>query len=353
MASSLNVPVVRLENVRPHPNADKLELCDVLGYQMAIPKDKYKDGDIVVYFPADVLLPDEWSEKFGVKNFLRGKEKNRVGKIRLRGEPSFGLVVSIPEGQNWNVGDNVAEFFSCQKYTPPIRATAGDAASYDERVDPFIDRYTDIENGRIFTEVFKNGEEVICSEKLHGTNSKLVAINGVGNFAGSMSVRRKQPETEEEMKRNTYWYPWTIDGVKDLMNELVQEHNVVILYGEVYGGSIQSLNYGISKGQGLGFKAFDLMVDGKYLDWDEFVSLCDKYNVPVVPVLYRGPYSMEKMKEVADGNSTLEGAEHIREGIVVKPVKERIDPKIGRSVVKIISTEYELSKHKDKDTTDI
>ena len=136
MASTLTVPVSVIENIRPHGNADKLELCDILGYQMAIPKGKYKDGDVVVYIPADTLLTDEWAEKFGVKNFLRGKNKDRVGKIRLRGEPSFGLVVSIPEGQEWSVGDNVAEYFDCKKYTPPIRATAGDAAAYDERIDP-------------------------------------------------------------------------------------------------------------------------------------------------------------------------------------------------------------------------
>jgi len=33
MSSDLVVPVVVLRNVRPHPNADLVELCDVLGYQ--------------------------------------------------------------------------------------------------------------------------------------------------------------------------------------------------------------------------------------------------------------------------------------------------------------------------------
>jgi len=97
MASTLTVPVAVIQNVRIHPNADKLDLCDVLGYQMAIPKGKYKDGDIVVYIPADTILPNEWAEKFGVKDFLKGQEKDRVGKIKLRGEPSFGLVVGLPE----------------------------------------------------------------------------------------------------------------------------------------------------------------------------------------------------------------------------------------------------------------
>jgi len=362
MASTLTVPVTSIRNVRPHPNADKLDLCDVLGFQMAIPKGRYKNDDAVVYIPADTLLTDEWAEKFGVKNFLRGKDKNRVGRIKLRGEPSFGLVVDIPEDQNWNDGDNVADYFGCTKYEPPIRATAGDAAAYDENINPFVYRYTDIENGKIYTDVFKDGEEVIATEKLHGTNGKLISIKGVGIAAGSMSILRKRPDGSDgtpsnfdskEMKENTYWHPWTIEGVRGLMDELTKDYNVVTLYGEIFGGSIQSLNYGIPKGQGIAFRAFDISVNDKYLHWDDFEVLCKQYDVPMVPVLYRGPYSMEKMKEVADGNSTLEGADHIREGIVVKPQIERTDPKIGRAVLKYISTEYELSKHKERDTTDI
>lgn len=365
MASELVVPVVQVQNVRPHENADKLALCDVLGYQMVIPKDSYKDGDVGVYFPADTLIPEEWSEKFGVRNFLKGKDKDRVGKIRLRGEPSFGLIVRIPEGVSWNIGDNVADYFGCQKYEPPIRASAGDAAPYDENLDPYIERYTDLQNGRIFTEVFQEGDEVVATEKLHGTNCRLGIVRDVAIFAASMSLRRKRPEKrsvpglvaefdDPEMKSNTYWFPWTLEPVRELINALaVGSCKTITLYGEVYGGSVQSLDYGIPKGKGLGFRAFDLCVDGKYLDWEEFDRLCTEHEVPVAPVLYRGVYSMEKMKELADGKTTLEGAEHIREGIVVKPVRERLDPKVGRAVVKIIGTEYELSKHKEKDTKDV
>jgi len=375
MASSLIVPVVEIKNVRKHPNADKLELCNVLGYQMCIPKNKYKNGDILVYIPADTILPEEWAEKFGVRGFLKGKNKDRVGKIKLRGEPSFGLVVEIPEGQSWEVGKNVAEFFGCKKYIPPIRTTEGDAAKYDERIDPLISRYTDIENGRIYTNIFKEGEEVVITEKIHGTNGKLGIIKDVGFFAGSMSIRRKHPQkptwipktwfgrlwvklfgmrftdaewNDKEMFASTYWFPWTISGVRTLMGDLSQDHNIITLYGEIYG--VQSLKYGITSG--FGFKAFDLNIDGKYLNWDDFKYICDKHKVPIVPILYRGAFDIDKVKGFAEGKTTIEGANHIREGVVVKPVIERVHPEIGRTILKYIGTEYELSKHKEKDTTD-
>lgn len=359
MASELVVPVVRVMNVRPHLNSDNLELCDVLGYQMCVPKGKYKGGELSVYFPADVLLPAVWADKFGVRNYLKGKDKDRVGRVKLRGEPSFGLIAGIPEGMEWKEGDNVASYFDCKKFEPPIRVGCGDAAPYDEKIDPYFEKFTDVQNGRIFTEILVEGEEVIMTEKIHGTSSRVGIIGDTPDgtlVAGSMEVRRKHPTVgdvecgldSEEVKRSTYWFPFSLQGVRSLL--LSQKGNA-ILYGEVYGGSIQSLDYGVLKGKGLGFRAFGIRVDGKFLDWDEFADICREYSVETVPVLWRGPFSMAMAKEIADGKSTM--AEHIREGCVIYPLKERIDPKIGRVILKFIGTEYEMSKHVDMDTKDV
>jgi len=370
MASELVVPVVKIQNVRAHPNADKLELCDVLGYQMCIPKGRYKGGELAVYFPADTLIPAEWADKFGVRKFLKGKDQDRVGRVKLRGEPSFGLVADMPGCANWEEGKNVAWHYQCKKYEPPVKVGCGDAAAYDEKIDPYFEKFTDVQNGRIFTDILAEGEEVIFTEKIHGTNCR-VGIVHEEYVAGSMEVRRKWPVKKDEngnmkdcytedgeMKASTYWFPLTMKGVRDLlisfspaMKSEDPQNMIAVLYGEVYGGSIQSLDYGIAKGKGLGFRAFGLRVNGRFLDWDDFVAICQKHGIEMVPVLWRGPYSMAKAKELADGKSEMAG--HIREGTVCYPVKERENPKIGRVILKFIGTEYELSKHKDEDTKDV
>jgi len=352
MASSIITPVTRLKNIRHHPNADKLDICDVLGYQLCIRRDAYKEGHKVVYFAADSILPDELIDDLGVRDFMRGKEKNRVGKIKLRGEPSFGLIADLPEGVDWQEGENVADYYGVKKYEPPIRATAEDIAAYNEKIDPFIEKYTNIENGRLHKGIFNDREEIIITEKLHGTNSVLSFIKGVSPAASSHTRRRKMPLTNDEMRKSLYWYPYTLKPVANLIKEIGQEHNISI-YGEIYGRSIQSLDYGIPKGQGLGYRAFDIMIDGRYLDYDEFDTLCSKYGIPIVPLLYKGPFSEEIVKQHTEGQSTIIGANHIREGIVVKPVRERSIPIINRVILKYISTEYSLSKHQEKDTTDV
>jgi len=360
MASDLVVPVVEIRNVRIHPNADALELCDVLGYQMCVPKGRHKNGDVMVYFPADVLIPSEWAERFGAKKYLKGKDNDRVGRIRLRGEPSFGLVVALPtDNPPWRVGDNVADYYGAKKYEPPVRVGCGDAAEHDPIVDPFFEKFTDIQNGRIFTDVLDEGEEVIFTEKIHGTNCRVGIVDGKP-VAGSMGVRRKLPlkadgmEVQldsEEVKRSTYWFPMSIKGVFPMLVDLASDKVPVILYGEVYGGSVQSLDYGIVSGKGIGFRAFGIRVNGKFLNWDVFVGQCKKYGVETVPVLWRGPFTMAKAKELADGMSTMAG--HIREGTVVYVPEERENPKVGRVILKYIGTEYELSKHKERDTKDV
>jgi hypothetical protein len=194
---------------------------------------------------------------------------------------------------------------------------------------------------------------------VHNSNCRLGCVNG-RQVAGSMSVRRKRPSRKddglveascgfdsEEMKRSTYWFPWTLPGVRSLLDSFnvaidtddPQNMNAV-LYGEVYGGSIQSLDYGVPKGKGLGFRAFGLRLNGRFLDWDDFARICSKYGVETVPVLWRGPYSLAKAKELADGKSQMAG--HIREGTVAYPVRERDNPKVGRAILKFVGTEYDL-----------
>lgn len=343
MATPITVKVAFVKNVRPHPGADKLELLDILGWQMVVPIGMFQDSAKVVYFPPDTILPDKWIERFGVRNYLRGKEQNRVGKIRLRGEASFGLAVPLPEGQDWEVGANVAEFFGATKYEPPICAKCEDA----EVEHPLFPCYTDIENLRNHPDVFDSGEFVVATEKCHGTNSRTGIIQGE-EMAGSMTTRRKRP-SEEDMHRSLYWSPFRVPGVRKLLHGVSKDRNAdqVILYGEIYGRSVQSLSYGIEKGKGFGFVAYDLLVQGEWLNWSDFQDVCNQYAVPIVPVLYHGAFDMELVKRASDGPSPLANGLHIREGIVVKPIHERRSPALGRVIFKYLGDSYLLGKHSD------
>ena len=235
----------------------------------------------------------------------------------------------------WAEGLDVAGWYGITKYVPPLRPQAGDAAPSH----PLFVEYTDVENLRNFPDVLRDGEEVVVTEKIHGTNCRVGLIEGEW-MAGSMSVRRQRPDGD--LTGSLYWLPFTVAGVQSLLETLGRTHRQVILFGEVFGSKVQSLHYG-AVGT-LGFRAFDLLADGKYRDPTDFAALCAEFAVPTVPVLYQGPFDLTTIKALSEGDTTL-GAGHIREGVVVKPVTERTDPKVGRVCLKYIGDPYLFAKN--------
>ena len=355
LMSSVVVEVVEIEKIRPHSNADRLFLAQIKGWQTVIKKledgsPQFKVGERVVYIPPDSTLPRELAERLQVINYLSertnidGEKDLVVRRVRLRGEPSYGFVIE-PDDPDWPAGMDVKEHYGIGKFQPPIRFKAGDA----EPPHSLFNKYTDLENLRHYPNVIQEGEEVVITEKIHGTNSRIGYIDSV-LLAGSRGLQRKRPEADK-LVNNTYWFPSTLKPVMSLLDELKEGHKQVILFGEIYGRRIQRLAYG--KKAGLGYIAFDLYVDGKHLDYDDFKALCDKHQVPTVPLLGRGPYSLELVRTLSSGKTTL-ADKHIREGVVVKPAKERNDPAIGRVILKYVSDAYLLNKKLTAaDTTDM
>lgn len=351
--ADLIVQPAKIEKLRVHENADSLEIAEVLGWQLVVGKNNgYEEGQTIVYFPPDTLVPRELAEELGVAKYLSEVkvEPNflRVRAAKLRGEISFGMTAPIPEGTSWEPGENVSDYFGAKKYEPPLRASAGDAVAGH----PLFVTYTDIENLRNYPETFVDGEPIRMTEKIHGTNCRIGLIDGEV-MAGSKGLQRKHPITEGEMKSNTYWFPYTIPGVAGLLEDY-QKHSSykqVILFGEVYGSPVQKLNYGL---QGkIGFRAFDLLIDGKYADPHELDLTCGAYGIETVPTLYEGPFSLDVVREHADGPTTLD-ADHIREGVVISPLIERTNLRVGRVKMKYLGDKYLMKtvEGKIEDNTD-
>ena len=54
--SSFEVKVYAAD-IRPHPNADAIELCHIGGYRSIVAKDTIRHGDPVAYIPEASVLP--------------------------------------------------------------------------------------------------------------------------------------------------------------------------------------------------------------------------------------------------------------------------------------------------------
>jgi RNA ligase (TIGR02306 family) len=357
--SEITVTVERIEAIEAHPQADRLEIAKIAGTQTVVPKGDYKTGDLCVYFPPDVLLPGDVSERLGVQKYLKTatwegfKFPCRVAACRLRGTPSYGFVQplsALGTVKQPSVGTDVTETFHAAKYEPPARVYRGYGGGGGTgevwgglaKEPSSFHRYTDIQHYRKYRNLLEPGLPVRITEKIHGTSSRVALLNvdGWQFYAGSHKTARKK--IDPEGRESVYWYPLQLEGVLEMLTDLCDEHNDVILFGELYGPGIQDMDYGIPAGE-IGWRCYDCSVNGQYLSWPDLITRCLACGVPIVPVLYTGPFCPELVDDLTYGPTTVAEAVKSkfkgREGVVITPVLEECCC-IGRLILKSVSADY-------------
>ena len=325
--------------IEPHPNADRLECARIGGYIAVVPKGQLKTGDIAAYIPEQSVIPDELLEIMGLTGKLSGSKHNRVKAVKLRGVLSQGLVLPMPE-QPLNL--NVAKLLGIVKYEPPLpTGFAGDIMAA-----PGPAFHYEIHNIKRNPELFLPDEEVVMTEKIHGTWCAIGQLHGQPYVASKgLAARNICFKVEEDLNtKNVYVQLYRSNlAALDTLSEYLQSENFLLL-GEIYGKRIQDLDYGLNIRE---FRVFDIYVyddhnTGHYLDYNMFVNATSSVFTRV-PILYRGPFNEEKMLEWTDGHSILGG--NIREGIVIKPAIERETEYGERVIAKSISEQYLLRKN--------
>jgi RNA ligase (TIGR02306 family) len=191
-------------------------------------------------------------------------------------------------------------------------------------------RFLSPEHLKRYKDVLPEGEEVVVSEKVHGTNFT-VLVDADGTHIGSHNYFWKNNHTNKNL---VYIRAYNENPVLHNLPKNTQ------VFGEIYG--VQGLKHGLSNGK-IGIALFAVKSNGIFLNHDEFVAFGDQFNLPRVPVLYTGYYSWEAVAQFNNSNSVLE-PKCIMEGVIVQPVVERTHPEIGRVVLKLISDKYLLRK---------
>jgi hypothetical protein len=165
--STHRVEVFEIQDLQPHPNADRLELTTVWGYTCIVPKDKYKVGDLAAYIPPDSVVPEteEFSFLWTGKDSPTEKDR-RIRAVRLRGILSAGLVIDAPEGSS--AGDDVAEHIGVTHYEPPPQNLGTGSQWVKGPPIPLVNTAYDLENGFRYYDVIPEGTFVHITEKLHG-----------------------------------------------------------------------------------------------------------------------------------------------------------------------------------------
>ena len=165
-------------------------------------------------------------------------------------------------------------------------------------------------------------KELYALEKVHGTSANISWKEGkVSYFPGGESLSKfKSLFNEERLVKH--------------FTEL--GHEEVVVYGEAYGGSCQKMSY--MYGPELRFIVFDVFINNIWLDvpnMDEVATRLEQEVVPwrkIVCDLAAIDNERDRPSEVAVRRGFTE--EHIREGVVLRPLAEMFNRYGERMIVK-------------------
>lgn len=192
--------IVKVKELRKHPNADKLYIATFFGNDTCVSIDT-QVGDIGVYFPCDLQL----SLEFCIANHLCRKlpdgtadtgymevDKRNITAIRLRGERSDGLYLPIScfnycydddASAYLKVGDIINEVNGhpiCNKYIPRTRkqnntnnSNVSKTRKHKDPIAPLFKKHIDTAQLAYNLSAFKPGDLIEITRKLHGTSARI------------------------------------------------------------------------------------------------------------------------------------------------------------------------------------
>lgn len=323
-----------VKDVSSIPNAEFIDVVQVLGWKVVCKKNEFKIGDKVIYVEIDSILPEEPEFEFLRDNNFRIRTR------KLRGQISQGICfpLTILPKDDYKVGDDVTDLIGIKKYEPPIpMGMRGEFIS----VFPGWLPKTGETRVQSLQEVLDKYKGIRCyySEKIDGTSSTFSLYDG--DF-GVYSRRYRLKENNN----NGYWKVAKKYKIEEILRN---ENRNLAIQGEITGKDIQRNKYRIDSNE-LYFNMFNVFDIDKqrYFSYQEFIEFATKHNIPTVPIVcddYILNNDINELIELSKGKSVINPNTR-REGIVIRPLVEIEDDYLGRLSFKSINPDF-LIKYKE------
>ena len=242
-------------------------------------------------------------------------------------------------------GDDVAELLGFKHYEEPdstyVLGTQGRKLTLLQRIlkyfgfgpKPFEPKsgpgVYDVESVKNYPRAIPEGTSVIATEKIHGSNARYY-FDGKQFWVGSHKKWWKD-------KTNIWWRvaqnnPWIEAFCRANPKHTLRGEVTPTQTGYQYGATPEEQ-----------FFAFDVQLpDGTYMDKLRLYGTFSALGgiMKLVPMAYHGPYDAGLLKTLAEGKTLVDGAKHIREGIVVSTATEQQVRGLGRAQLKIKSMKF-------------
>lgn len=341
-----------IEALFPIEGADRIETAQVQGWYCVVKKGEFNVGDKCVYFEIDSILPEtEWSEfmrprKFRVKT---AKFKKQIAQgLALPGE-TIGIQINhLPPGYD------VTEALSVRKHDPEGDREARIAATQTPKKYPWYTKLswgmklyrwlhpkrggwpdwlrktdeTRIQNIANLSK-FIEGRSLYATEKLDGQSitvyfnlkekSSPFSPPGVGGVC-SRNIHYHKPVA------NAWWNIVSNHGILEALENCCRsEGRSLAIQGELCGPGIRDNKYKFKEARVYWFNVWDIDKQ-QYLSLFDKLKVLDQCGLLHVPFVCNQsedwPTDREGFLEWANGQTMIEMNPCIREGIVIRDLRD-------------------------------
>lgn len=338
------VSIQEVKGILPIPDADAIEVIEVLGWKLVVKKDEFKVGDKVVYFEVDSFLPIEdkyeFLRKSSFKNHPTIGEGFRIKTIKLRGQISQGLALAPSDLglEDLPVGTDVTDRLGVRKWEPI--ETLSDWGAMREGLPDGVSKTDETRIQSIYDEIMPQfeGRRYYISTKIDGTSITMLRQNGEFKVCSHCNeILDNAPSSIWDYARKHNVEQKMIDA--DINNYAFQ--------GEMAGPGIQKNRLNLTAPKWFIFTIKNLAT-GQRLGLEEMKTLCNKVGLEMVPIEEEGDNLIEKYPTL---ETLLERAKgkyasgQNKEGIVIRPVEPIHSNTVsGPLSFKVLNNDYLLKE---------
>jgi RNA ligase (TIGR02306 family) len=315
------VSIRRIHDLQPIPDADRIELAFVDGWQVVVKKREHHVGEFVVYFEIDSWVPNclaPFLTKGATPHEFNGVPGERLRTVKLKKQLSQGLILPLLDcnlgNETYYENDDLTEVLNVQLYEKPLPAQLAGVAKGNF---PSFLRKTDQERVQNIDLLMYDNYTWEVTEKLDGSSMTAYIINKEDRYIfGVCSRNIDLIETEG----NAFWKAVRNDNLEALMQRF---GGSFAIQGELIGEGIQGNPYKLVGHKFYVFDIFDIDTQ-TYLQPTECIAITFTMGLNHVPVLYTHadtPPNKQHALELAEGKSYVT-PEVEAEGIVFKSTKD-------------------------------
>ena len=395
--------ITKINDIKPIEGKDRVECAVVGGWTIMVRKDQFKIGDLGIYFEIDSKVPETEPFKFLEGKHYKIKTQ-KYGKFYSQGllmsaEDFGGFQYQNGDGQfylhfdknsyfkeniDFAEGDFLTEKLGViyavaednkrkAKSNPDAKINAALARhpKIAKKYGKFIKKHkwvrtlfifffgkkkdvrnwpshiaskTDVERIQNMIYILQDKQPYVATEKIDGSSCSIMAERGkfgkINYYVCSRNVVFEDENQPCYYDDNIYFEAYKKYNLKEKITQILNDYNLPngALQMEVFGPKIQRRDYSLNEHQAM---IFHIVSNGKKIPMDKVVEICEKYDLPHVPIIddnFIFPDTLDELQKFVEGEgSKVDGKP--REGIVF------YDKATGQQYTKFVSPEFLLKFH--------